>query len=116
MHAGLRGEGGARARICNPLPGGFGHQPSTMTGARGARQSMRKAIARVLKNASRERLVIASVREAIQAEMSLWIASSLPLLAMTKTHREKDFPMRKTKTAKLSSELKHAARFEAEKA
>src|SRR6516162_6247500 len=39
--AGLRGEGGARARICNPLPGGFGHQPSTMTGA-GARQSMRK--------------------------------------------------------------------------
>ena len=37
--AGLRGEGGARARICNPLPGGFGHQPSTMTGARGARHA-----------------------------------------------------------------------------
>ena len=74
------------------------------------------AIARVLKNASRERLVIARVRETIQAEMSRWIASSLPLLAMTKTHREKDIPMRKTKTAKLSSELKHAARFEAEKA
>src|SRR5262249_31948904 len=27
MHAGLPGEGGARARTCNPLPGGFGHQP-----------------------------------------------------------------------------------------
>src|SRR6516164_9421579 len=39
MHAGLRGEGGARARICNPLPGGFGHQPSTMSGARGARHA-----------------------------------------------------------------------------
>src|SRR5262249_26238173 len=35
--AGLRGEGGARARTCNPLPGGFGHQPlGTRTGARGA--------------------------------------------------------------------------------
>jgi hypothetical protein len=45
----------------------------------------------VLKNASRERLVIASVSEAIQAEMPL---SSLPPLAMTKTHREKDMPMR----------------------
>src|ERR1700752_3459592 len=34
---GLRGEGGARGRICNPLPGGFGHQPlGTRTGARGA--------------------------------------------------------------------------------
>ena len=31
------GECGARARICNPLPGGFGHQPrSTRTTARGA--------------------------------------------------------------------------------
>src|SRR5262249_443326 len=37
MHAGLRGEGGACARICNPLPGGFGHQPrSTTTTVRGA--------------------------------------------------------------------------------
>ena len=63
------------------------------------------------------RIVIASVSEAIQGGLrGSWIASSLPLLAMTKTHREKDFPMRKTKTAKLSSELKHAARFEAEKA
>jgi len=35
---------------------------------------------------------------------------------MTKTYRENDIPMRKTKTAKLSSELKYAARFEAEKA
>jgi hypothetical protein len=33
----VRGECGARGRICNPLPGGFGHQPlGTMTGARGA--------------------------------------------------------------------------------
>src|SRR5262249_29649158 len=34
---GCAGEGGARARTCNPLPGGFGHQPrSTTTTARGA--------------------------------------------------------------------------------
>jgi hypothetical protein len=33
----LRGEGGARARTCNPLPGGFGHQSSsTTTRVRGA--------------------------------------------------------------------------------
>jgi len=35
--AGSRGECGARGRLCNPLPGGIGHQPAgTTTGARGA--------------------------------------------------------------------------------
>src|SRR5215467_2209508 len=44
MHAGSRGEGGARGRTCNPLPGGFGHQSlGTRTGARGARWTQGQA-------------------------------------------------------------------------
>jgi hypothetical protein len=38
------GEGGARGRTCNPLPGGFGHQSlGTRTGARGARWTQGQA-------------------------------------------------------------------------
>jgi hypothetical protein len=37
-------ECGARGRTCNPLPGGFGHQPlGTMTGVRGARWTQGQA-------------------------------------------------------------------------
>jgi hypothetical protein len=41
----VRGRGcGARGRTCNPLPGGFGHQPlGTMTGVRGARWTQGQA-------------------------------------------------------------------------
>ena len=42
------GECGARARTCNPLPGGFGHQPlGTRTGARGAIAGLGQAGARL---------------------------------------------------------------------
>src|SRR5215471_14050800 len=41
---GCAGECGARARTCNPLPGGFGHQSlGTRTGARGARWTQGQA-------------------------------------------------------------------------
>src|SRR5262249_44642618 len=54
-HAGLPGEGGARARLCNPLPGGFGHQPlGTRTGARGASLDLRDRQGRVTPATSQE--------------------------------------------------------------
>ena len=40
----MRGECGARGRLCNPLPGGFGHQPlGTTTGVRVARWTLGQA-------------------------------------------------------------------------
>jgi hypothetical protein len=64
-----------------------------------------------------EILCVIARSEAIQSGISAWIASlHYVSLATTKTYRENDIPMRKTKTAKLSSQLKYAARFEAEKA
>jgi hypothetical protein len=42
--------------------------------------------------APRDRFVIASASEAIQAEISRWIASSRPLLAMTARISENGFP------------------------
>ena len=56
------GEGGARGRTCNPLPGGFGHQSlGTRTGARGARWTQGQAGAG--NNRSKEELPSATSQE-----------------------------------------------------
>ena len=76
----MRGEGGARARTCNPLPGGFGHQPAgTMTGVRGAFDGLGQA--GVGNARSKDRPLSATSQEAWPEAASLAMKDSLGLRA-----------------------------------